>query len=950
MTARGDLVGRDAELERLTQRFDRARAGDGGILLLSGEAGVGKTRLTAELAARVPDALVLSATASQSGTAPYGPVVGVLRAGLREDADALAGCGALVPHLAVLLPELGEPAAASDPPTLFEAIRCLLAGLVRDRAGLVILDDLQWSDEATLELLSALVHHLPELSLLVVAAYRSDGLPRDHGLRRFRHELRRAGQLDELALGPLGEKEVAELLESVLDAAPASSLVRSVNNATQGSPFFVEELAAALRVSDALSKGRHGVELARHGEVPLPDTVRDAVLIAASDLSERGRAAAETAAVAGEVFDLDLVSALASPQGVAEMLESGLTREGDMGSAAFRHGLAREALYADIPWLRRRALHRAIATALETAGASSREVATHWLGARELTKARDSLLLAARESEELFAFRDAAESARKALDLWAEGEDDERRLEALERYARCSELSGDLAESARAWRELADLRTGVECAEARRRLAAVLELRGERTSAFAVRRLAAEGFATCGAPADAAAELLAMANQTRISAKHADAVVLSVRARAEAERAGRLDLRLRAQGLEGMARAKGGDYEAGVETVRAALAVALEHDMTVVAADLYQRLSVALYDGVELREAQDALATALDLCQVAGDPGVESACVTCLAYVLRERGEWKESAEVCRDLVRNETAVWVAEGLLGAIHGFQGRYSSARRLLTSCLATASQVRHYNMTIDSTGALARVAAAEGAHDEARERCRVLLTEWEQSNDHHYAISGLRWAASFYAGLGDARSVRECADALGQMASGAGHPDALAALACAIGESAMLDGDRATAAEQIVRAAELHRDLDVPFERAQIELRAGMALAAAGERELALERFTGAHRLARKLGARPLATEAAREVSALGESVEARLGSRAAADADSAGLSRRELEVVRLLSVGRTNREIAQELFLSRRTVDMHVRNILRKLDCRTRVEAAHRAGELGLLVA
>ena len=94
-------------------------------------------------------------------------------------------------------------------------------------------------------------------------------------------------------------------------------------------------------------------------------------------------------------------------------------------------------------------------------------------------------------------------------------------------------------------------------------------------------------------------------------------------------------------------------------------------------------------------------------------------------------------------------------------------------------------------------------------------------------------------------------------------------------------------------------------------------------------------------------RPLAAEAAREVSALGESVAVRLGRRAAADVDSGGLSRREQEVVRQLAVGRTNREIAQDLFLSPRTVDMHVRNILRKLDCRSRVEAAGRARELGL---
>ena len=86
-----------------------------------------------------------------------------------------------------------------------------------------------------------------------------------------------------------------------------------------------------------------------------------------------------------------------------------------------------------------------------------------------------------------------------------------------------------------------------------------------------------------------------------------------------------------------------------------------------------------------------------------------------------------------------------------------------------------------------------------------------------------------------------------------------------------------------------------------------------------------------------------------MAALGESVARRLGRRAAADATGGGLSRRELEVVRLVAVGRTNREIAQELFLSPRTVDMHVRNLLRKLDCRSRVEAARRAGELGLLV-
>ena len=916
-------------------------------MLVSGEAGIGKSRLIAEVAVRARDALVISGAATSSGTAPYGPLVAALRVHLRSDPSAFAGCGPLMTHLALILPELGASDVVSDRPTLFESIRCAVAHLARDRLVLMVLDDLHWSDEATLELLSALAEPVGELSLLVLGSYRSDGLPRDHGVRRLRHELRRSGRLDEVTLGPLVPDEVAVLLAAAFGDRPAPSLVSSVHDATQGTPFFVEELAGALRVSGALHAGRGGLELARHGEVPLPDTVRDAVLVSAAELSEQAHAAAEAAAVAGDAFDLELVVSLSSPEGVGELLECGLVRE-QAGAAVFRHGLARDALYADVPWMRRRSLHRAIAEALEAAGAPSREIATHWLGARDSSRSRDALLRAAAEAEAVHAFRDGAEAGRKALDLWPEGENDGRRAEALERYARCAELAGELAEATRAWREIAELRDGIGRAEAQRRLAAVLELRGERQPAFTARRLASEGFAGHGAPADAAIELLAMANQQRIAARHGEAIELARRAGSEADEADRLDLRLRAQGLEGMARAKHDDYAAGVATVRDALAVALDNDMTAVAADLYQRLSLALYESADFPHAEEALETALALCETTGDTGVEIACVMCLAYVLRERGEWPRSAEMCRELIASGTAALVAEGLLGAIHAGEGRLSSARRMLTSCRTAAARARHYNMTIDSTAALARVAAAEGADDEAREHCRSLLDLWEQSDDRHYAIAGLRWGASWSASRNDAATAHNCTIALSRIASQTGHPDALAALACAIGEGALLDGDATTAAEQITRAFELHRDLDMPFERAQIELRAGVALATAGERELALERLTGSHRLARRLGARPLAAEAAREVSLLGESVSRRLGIRAAADAEGAGLSRRELEVVRLLAVGRTNREIAHDLFLSPRTIDMHVRNILRKLDCRSRVEATKRASELGLL--
>ena len=254
-----------------------------------------------------------------------------------------------------------------------------------------------------------------------------------------------------------------------------------------------------------------------------------------------------------------------------------------------------------------------------------------------------------------------------------------------------------------------------------------------------------------------------------------------------------------------------------------------------------------------------------------------------------------------------------------------------------------------MTVDTTAALARVAAAEGDADEAPQRCRAILARWEDSDDRHYALGGLRWAAAFFAAAGrPRRRARLRRGARPASPPRPATPTRSRRSRHAIAETALLEGDAATAAEQLARAVELHRELDMPFERAQIELRAGVALAAAGERELALERLCDAYR------ARAQARRAAagRRGRARGGRAR-RVGRRPARRARRGRRRRRRPVAARArgrapVAVGRTNREIAQDLFLSPRTVDMHVRNILRKLDCRSRVEAAGRARELGLV--
>ena len=945
----GDLIGREDERAWLREAVADAVAGRGALVLLTGEAGVGKTRL-AEAVAEESGVRLLRGVAG-TASPPYCPVVVALRRFVQSEPGGLGDCGPLRPHLALLMPELGPGAGATDQATLFEAIRCALGSVVDAEPAILLLDDLQWSDDATLELLGWLASALAGAPLLVVAAYRSDETPSGHPVRRLRTNLRRDRLLRELTVEPLGAAQTKALAERVLGEPLAASLAATLHHRTQGNPFFVEELAEALRARGHLDRDPSGLALRSDGDVLVPETVRDAVLLRAATLSEQARGAANAAAVFGAEFELDVVSDL-SGDGLAGLLSSGLVVERRGGRAAFRHRLVRDALYEDVPWLERRELHRRIAEALDGLPHAAAAIAAHRQAAGDTALALEAYVRAVDEQTALHAHRDAVRLARQALDLWPADERPADRVTLLERYAHSCELMGWFTESARALREAVAVRQATASdralADAQRRLAGVYALQGDRERALAARQVAAAAYAAHGLTADAAAERLVAATFLQSRGRHAEAAETARQAGEEARLAERTDLRARALGLAGVAQAKGGDFAGGVETVRAGLALALEHELTAEAAEVYQRLATALETAADYRGAEGALNTAVALCRT-GDAGdLEQACLSCMAYVLRELGEWDRAAELSADIIAAGGDTLVADGILGAIHAFRGDLRAARPLLQRSLDASSRLEVVSMQVDTNAALAMVEERDGDGVAAAEHCRALLARWQRSEDRHYAVWGLRWAACLLAGQGDVGGARACAEGLSEIASATGHADALAALAHALGELALREGDADAAADQIERAVELHAGIDIPFERAHVQLRAGVALAAAGRREPALDRLAGAYRLARKLGATPIASDAAAEVERLGESVEVRLGRRAAADRDGAGLSRRELQVMRLVAVGRTNREIAAELFLSPRTVDMHVRNILAKLDCRSRVEAVARAGELQLL--
>jgi DNA-binding NarL/FixJ family response regulator len=954
------LIGREQAWAELSRAMAAAASGRGGLLLLAGEAGGGKTRLANE-ALNQCGLFSLRIASSPTTASAYGPLVAALR---DYKHGALSGTfPSYVPmaaYLAVLLPELGSPPAGADRATVFEAIRCAFEAIARRQPTVLFLDDLQWADHTTLDVLTSLAAHLADLPLLLLGAYRSDELGRDHPLRRMRSDLRRAGRFREVALDPLDPAETAALAARLLGHPPTPELAALLQAHAGGLPFLVEELVAGLRSLGRLHETERGVALIDVGAgVPVPDTVRDLVLLRTAALNDAQRAALEVASVAGVSFELDLVADLVGgEQHLGELLELGLLIESAPGVGSFRHALIREACYREITWSRRRALHRQLAEHLERRGAAPGLLAEHWGSARELDRARQSLLGAMDVAYSAYAYRDAAAAGQRALELWPEGDAEGERTAVLDRLGHCAQMSGDLADAARTWREVAEAHRGADdlprSADIQRRLAGVYELQGSWERALAAREAAAAAFATSGQPGEAAAERLAAATHLRSALRYKPALELLEVAAHDAQQAGRTDLQARILSTEGNVRARMGQYQVGLEQVRAGLALALEHNLSGPAAESYQRLADALEHSGDYTAARQSYLAAADYCQTQGAEAVAQLCLACMTVVLRQTGQWQRCEQVCREVLASGAATaharTVALGMLGMVHVQRGEAPRARPILVEAERGAQHIELVAMELLSGWGLAMVDDLDGRAESAVERCHRLLELWTRTDERHYAIPALRWVASLLASRGadEEHGLRACANALAHIVAETGTAEAIAALGHALGEVCLVDGSPEQATQHFDRALKQLESLDLPYERAHTAVRAGLALVAAGNRQAGVEHLADAYRRARNLGARPLASVASRALLQLGEPVERRLGRRAVGHLERGGLTRRELEVLRLVANGQTDREIAQTLVLSPRTIEMHVGNSLGKLGCRSRAEAVRRAGELQLL--
>jgi DNA-binding SARP family transcriptional activator/tetratricopeptide (TPR) repeat protein len=424
--ARSPFVGRADELAALAGEWQRVRRGERRVVALSGEPGIGKTRLAAELcaAAHASGGIVLLGRCHEDGLVPYEPFVEALRRYVAEcPAQALRDrLGAEGAVLAALMPELAErigPGAVTPKELAAARLVEAIVVLVRDAAGsrptVLLLEDLHWAEDATAVALRHLVRGTEGAPLLVLVTYRDTEVTDEHPMIGALAEARRARALGELALDGLDEQSVGSIVAGDAGREASAGLIAAVHARTGGNPFFVEELVREARDLDAPE------------QLLLPQSVKDLIGRRLRGMHVGELRLLETAAVIGIDFDLRTLGEAAgcSEVDLVDGLEAAsrscaVAPTATQGRYSFSHALVRETVYEGISEVRRAHLHRRVGDALESLpwvddGARAAALAHHFSAAGEHARARTHHAAAAHAAARVGALRTGLEHCDAAL-------------------------------------------------------------------------------------------------------------------------------------------------------------------------------------------------------------------------------------------------------------------------------------------------------------------------------------------------------------------------------------------------------------------------------------------------------------------------------------------------------------------------------------------------------
>jgi ATP/maltotriose-dependent transcriptional regulator MalT len=979
------LVGRSEELRLLGGVLDRAAAGEFALAAIGGEAGIGKTRLSmlAGERARGQGFRVLTGGCLDIGesTVPYAPLLEALRQLWTElDSDALTEVfGPASGELGSLIPELGPPMATGAAPgagRVFELVRGVLQRLARRQPTLVIIEDLHWADHATRDLLRYLSRNLRAPAALITT-YRSDELPQRYPVRKLVADLHRHPGCQHLQLPPLTQTELGELADAILGHPAAPDLVRELAARAQGNPFYAEELLAA-----------------RDQGMQIPEVLRNLLLLRVAELGPDVRRVLRIAAVAGTRVPHELLAAVA---GQPDTVLTGLLRTAvehhiltvapAAGSYLFRHALLREVLYEDLLPGERQALHTAFATALagRADGSSPAEragelgqLAYHWHAGGHPAEALLASVQAGLAAEAASAPGDAERHFDRALQLWDQAPEAAAaspldRHALLWRAAQTAHLAGDYA------RGIALIGEALAATDPDReplQASALLTFlgyshhaAGDIDRAEAAYNAALAAASPGPASPEQARALESMGHVFMLRDRNHDAIDTARQALDAAEQANARPTQARALNVLGHALCNLGHFTEGLGCLDRAGHIAAEAGDQATLLWTRGNVADALFDAGRAGEAVRVAAETLPMARAMGaatNYGVYFAARG--AEALAWLGQWQAARQLLGELLAldpppgSRCRPLLTSGLL---RFWQGDLDTARAELTLALAG-----HQTVPAPATCAYARqalIAAAEHRFDAARAAVQAGLG-WCTGTDGPAQISRMcltgitieaeqpstATAASHTedaaATAGSAATLIHRARSAATSGTASHMPIVQAELATAEAEWSRLHDGHGGSPERWHEAATRWEKLSFPHPAAHARRRLAEALLHSADGTSAAAReLAAAYDTATMLGAGPLL----RSVGTLAERARIPLPGLAAAlqtgpqTGPTGNLTKRERQVLTLLADGLSNRRIAQDLFISEKTVSVHISHILAKLEVTNRTEAAAAARRINI---
>ena len=965
----------------LAEQLAEARAGRPAVVLLGGDPGIGKTRLLEEFppAELAEGATVLRGGASQSeGMPPYLPFVEALgEYAAAVPADVLRE--QLVPpaaSLAMLLPEiparLGLPAPLhslgpeQERFRLYEAVAAFLAEIAARGPLILLLDDLQWTDAASFDLLVHVASRSRSraVALLLVGAYREGEAEENPAFVRARAELNRRRLLVTLSVPRLEAEDSRALAANALRGPVAPDVADLLHRHSEGNPFFLEELLRTLVDEEGTLVWRNGRwELASHPRNLLPPRVAEAIRMRLTRLDPAVVALLRVAAVAGRAFEPALLAQVLgldveqTEEHLQPAARAQLVRPEADGTYAFTHDMVRETLYADVGRARRRRLHQAIGEALEMEGDASSarrlaDLAFHFAEAGEpargATYAQGSGEQALRASAPL----EAIAHFRTALRLLSPSGESRQRASALMGLGDAATLAGEYPQAAEAyqaaqasWLHSGDARAAARAAYRLGRVRWRQEALVDARAAFE-RAMQLLGDVACP---EAAETLLPLADLHVTSlGQHAEGMVCVERALAMVTRLGDRRLEATARMVEGNVKARGDELAAGRLSLERALALAQELDDPALAAEACAYLANAhAFSGDYERSRKVSLLRA-ELARRSQDFFHLRHVYSWIGHVDTLLGKWRDAQhwfaqqeQVIAGLQSPEP--WASLHLArGIMLYFQARSAEAEQELRAVDDLVRPVGRAGL-VWHLGWLGRTLAELGRYNDALD-CLTELHALAEGLDERTRARGMAFAqlAVGYARLGAREQAAGCYPKLlpfqGQLAP--------VVIDRALGLAALAGGDVAAARRHLVAAEAEARSAGMHPELALTLLQRGLLerqlLAGGGRARSATASGPLAEglRLCTELGMQELGRRILRPVPAAS-------GRGSQRRASLAGPSRRELDVLRLVADGRTNREIAATLVLSENTVARHLTNIFTKIGAENRAGATAFALRHGL---